>query len=125
MWVIVQDTPEELVYREIGKIVAIYRMEGGDHFLKVADKAPHAILEDFCLERFADRDPAQVEAVPTVTYDGREFAYGDLVEMTIQLRKFPWGCEKWLLTMQKRYGDYFEVLEEHMKSVSAEYRYPL
>ena len=39
MWVIVRDTAEELVYREIGKIVAIYRMEGGDHFLKVADTA--------------------------------------------------------------------------------------
>jgi ribulose 1,5-bisphosphate carboxylase large subunit-like protein len=33
VWVIVRDTAEELVYREVGKIVDIYRMEGGDHFL--------------------------------------------------------------------------------------------
>lgn len=125
MWVIVRDTQEELVYREIGKIVAIYQMEGGDHFLKVADRAPHGVLEDFCLDHFADRDPAQVEAVPTVVYDGREFAYGDLVELTFQLRKYPWGCEKRLLAMQHRYGDYFEVLEDHMRAASADYRYPL
>jgi hypothetical protein len=125
MWVIVRDTPEELVYREIGKIVAIYRMEGGDHFLKVADRAPHNILEDFCLDRFADRDPAAVETVDSVTYEGNDYAYGDLVEMTFQLRKFPWGCEKWLLTMQHRYGDYFEVLEDHMRAASTDYYYPL
>lgn len=125
MWVIVRDTPEELVYREVGRIVAIYAVEGGDHFLKVADGAPHAILEDFCLGTFADRDPALTEAMPSVTYDGREYIEGDLVEVTLQLRKYPWGCEKHLLQMQKRYGDYYEVLEEHMNAASIEYRYPL
>ncbi len=125
MWVIVRDTATELVYREIGRIVAIYAVEGGDHFVKVADKPPHAILEDFCLGQFADRDPTLTDPVDTVTYDGREYVLGDLVELTLQLVKHPTWHEKRLVTMQHRHGDYFEVLEDHMNAASAEFRVPL